>query len=173
MVRFRFILGLLAALGLGLYTYIHASNLNTWADDQRIVKITFKAACDLSNYKCNFPLPTLRRSPILGDQNIRGMYTCDAPILWVDPSLNGTQLWLTTFHENVHYIQCMNGTIKPGYGSTMSRCVAEREAWSLVNIYVDELRAPQRYKRSLETWLSLYNCSPTKRFMRIHWSSHI
>lgn len=170
MVRFRFILGFLAALGLSIYAdaYEYSYYRDTWTDDQRIAKITFKAACTLSNYNCNFPLPSLRRSPILGERNIRGMYTCATPILWLDQKVGGTQLWLTTFHENVHYIQCMNGAIEADFSSKMTRCIAEREAWSLTNQYVDELRASQSYKRSLETWFSLYNCDSNSRFMGIH-----
>lgn len=82
-----------------------------------------------------------------------------SPVIWLDPSLKrGTQMWLTIFHEQIHYLQYLNGTDSEGYDKIL-RCLIEREALDFTNMYADELKAPA-LKRTVKTWRKLYKCGP-------------
>jgi len=157
--RLRFLIPFAAAifLSLGANSYVATQ----YSDDQRIAKITWKAACRISNYEvCPKKGPAVRRSPILGEMaSARGAYWLGSSVIWLDKPLSGTQVWLTVFHEQIHYLQTVNGVTMEGYDQTL-RCLVEREALELTNAYVDELGAPRSYKRTVEVWRKLYGCTP-------------
>jgi len=152
--RLRFILPLVAAIFLTGATTVASQ----WAQDQRVARATWKAACELSKYNCKgLETPTVRRSGMLGDIRVRGAYWGGSPIVWLDTPLKGTQMWLTIFHEQIHYLQYFNGAFDDN-SSRLLDCVIEREAWKLTNEYVDYLNAVQSFKRPLEEWKRLYDC---------------
>jgi hypothetical protein len=126
--------------------------------DQRIAQITYKAACRISNYECVRPAPVVRRSPILGENGIRGAYWVDSTVVWLDRPLKGSQLWLTIFHEQVHYLQTQNTVGGEGYDKLLT-CLVEREALDFTNEYAVELDRSDLI-RTIEVWRELYNCKP-------------
>jgi hypothetical protein len=157
--RLRFVVPFIAALLLTGYGEVASK----WEQDQRIARLTWKAACELSRYSCKrLDVPTVRRSGMLGDIRARGAYWGGSPIIWLDWPLKGTQMWLTTFHEQIHYLQWHNRAYD-GNSSRLLDCVIEREAWRLTNEYVDYLKAPQTFKRSLEDWKRLYDCDANQQ----------
>ncbi len=154
--RLRFILPLIAVAA---FAFSDPARVETdsYRSDQRIARITWKAACRISKYDCPYKSPKVRRSAILGEQGIRGAYWAGSPVVWLDKPVHGTQLWLTIFHEQVHYIQTANG-VGDDWGRLLS-CMMEREALDFTNAYALELKAPG-YVRTLKVWRSLYNCDP-------------
>ncbi|MCB7130175.1 MAG: hypothetical protein J3T61_11625 [Candidatus Brocadiales bacterium] len=129
-----------------------------FTQDQRVTAIVFSDACEMSNYICKgIPVPMLRRSASLGEVTVRGAYWNGSNVIWLDEPLRGTQLWLTTLHEIIHYLQHKN-TASRYEPDSLLRCVLEREAWTLVEQYIGVLHAPQTYRRSLEDWRTLYGC---------------
>ena len=167
LVRTRFIFAFLAALSLSAWT----PDYSKYDDDQRISRITWRAACRISHYElCPEERPAVRRSPILGERmSARGVYWLGTPVVWLDSPQRGTQQWLTTFHEQVHFIQYVNGVSVEGYDRDL-RCLIEREALDFTNAYALELGRPE-LQRTLEVWQELYNCGPktsTKSLMGTH-----
>ena len=129
--------------------------------DQRIARITWEAACRLSQYDdCPGDGPSARRSPIVGEMaNAYGLYWMGAPVIWIDSDLMGTQLWLTIFHEQIHYLQSWNDVHEVGDESRLTVCMLEREAMELTNRFAAELNAEPKYTRSAATWRRLYGCT--------------
>jgi len=79
------------------------------------------------------------------------------PVVWLDKALStGTQMWLTIFHEQIHYLQGWNRVDSLGFDKTL-RCLIEREALDFTNAYADELGRPD-LKRTLKVWRKLYGC---------------
>ena len=134
--------------------------------DQRIAGITWDAACRISKYDCDVQEPTVRRSPVLGENSARGAYWEDSTVLWLDSTLHGTQFWLTTFHEQIHYLQGQN-TVGFVSFDHMLTCLVEREALIFVNTYADELGRPD-LKRPVDVWRKLYNCRIKKAKTGMH-----
>jgi len=158
--RTRFILAFLATLALTVW----APDYSKYNADQKMSQIIFKAACRLTNYDCtNLHAPIIRRSRYIGDIKVRGLYAPSSVIFWLDNNLRGTQQWLTAFHETVHYLQWFNTASGTDTSSNMI-CLLEDEALKYVNQYVDILKAPQSYKRSLEEWRKLYSCAGATGF---------
>jgi len=126
--------------------------------DQRVAKITWKAACRISQYEeCPKRGPAVRRSPVIGEVGARGAYWMGTPVVWLDKALStGTQMWLTIFHEQIHYLQGWNRVDSLGFDKTL-RCLIEREALDFTNAYADELGRPD-LKRTLKVWRKLYGC---------------
>ena len=139
-----------------------------YAAEQRIAKITWNAACRLSNYEtCPKKGPALRRSPIVGElAQAYGLYWMGSSVIWIDTELVGTRIWLTTFHEQIHYIQGLNYVDVEGF-SKLNDCLIEREAMELTNAYGRELGVGASFLRTVEVWRELYNCGPnqTQRIM--------
>jgi len=151
-------------LHLGLQTYEKAS---PFEQDQRIARITWKAATRLTGYDiAQRTAPQVRRSPILGEMmNARGAYWCDTAIVWLDTAMtDNTQTWLTIFHEQVHYLQCMSSMDGWGYDKDLD-CLIEREANDFTTLYAKELHTPVSYIRTDEEWRDIYNCKSTKQLM--------
>ncbi len=162
-LRFWTALFLVLMLHLGLQTYETAS---PFEQDQRIARITWKAATRLTGYDIKYKTtPQVRRSPIVGElMEAHGIYYYGSPIVWVDDDETLTQVWLTIFHEQVHYIQELNGVDGDGYDKSYA-CLIEREAMEYTNLYATELGASLPYTRKLENWRELYNCKPKKQLM--------
>ena len=160
-MRLKFLIALMAALLLAaVMPYEPASR---FTQDQRIAAIVFSDACEMSNYICEgIPVPMMRRSPSFGDMGVRGAYWNDSYVIWLDGPVRGTQLWLTTLHEIMHYLQYVN-TVGTDTPDKLLLCVQEREAWHLVEQYIDILHAPATYRRSLEEWRRLYGCHASKK----------
>ena len=129
-----------------------------YAKDQRIAKITWKAACRISNYEvCPKHGPAVRRSPLIGEVGARGAYWMGSPVIWLDPPLkSGTQMWMTIFHEQIHYLQWINQVDSEGFDRTL-RCLIEREALDFTNAYAVELGRSD-LQRTVEVWRRLYGC---------------
>jgi hypothetical protein len=144
---------------------------DSYRADQRIAHSTWKAACRLSYYEtCPKRGPALRRSPIVGEMaEAYGLYWMGSDVIWVDTTLSGTRLWLTTFHEQIHYIQGLNYVDVEGY-SKLNNCLIEREAMELTNKYGLELKVVASFLRTVEVWRELYNCKPgtPTRIMHTH-----
>ncbi len=167
MPRLRFWTALFAVLilQLGLHTYALAS---PFEQDQRIARITWKAATRLTGYDIHQKTtPQVRRSPILGEMmNARGAYWCEVNIVWLDTAMtDNTQTWLTIFHEQVHKLQCDNYVDGYGDWDKELNCLVEREANDFTTLYARELKTPQSYIRTDEDWRTIYNCKPNKPIM--------
>ncbi|KKM98319.1 hypothetical protein LCGC14_1159140 [marine sediment metagenome] len=157
-MRARFLIAFLAAASL---TAAPVNDVpDRYATDQRIARITYKAACRISKYDCVRPAPRVRRSPVVGDNDARGAYWSNSTVVWLDRDLKGTQLWLTIFHEQVHYLQVGNTVDANGFDRFMT-CIMEREALDFVNEYARELNKPT-FVRTVKVWRELYKCNPKK-----------
>ena len=163
-MRLRFLIALLAAAALSLAPVSDVPGRYTL--DQRIAGITWDAACRISKYDCDVQEPTVRRSPVLGENSARGAYWEDSTVLWLDNTLHGTQFWLTTFHEQIHYLQGHN-TVGFVSFDAMLTCLVEREALEFVNTYADELGRPD-LKRPVDVWRKIYNCRIKKSKIGMH-----
>jgi len=93
-----------------------------------------------------------------------GVYYYGSPIVWIDEGETLTQVWLTIFHEQVHYMQELNGVEGDGYDKSLA-CLIEYEAMDYTNKYADELGTSAPYIRHVEEWRELYNCKPTQQIM--------
>ncbi len=166
MPRLRFWTALFAVLilQLGLHTYELAS---PFEQDQRIARITWKAATRLTGYDIHQKTtPQVRRSPMVGElMEAHGVYYYESPIVWIDEGETLTQVWLTIFHEQIHYIQELNGVEGDGYDKPYT-CLIEYEAMHYTNMYADELGASRPYRREIENWRELYNCKPKQQIMK-------
>jgi len=146
-----------------------AANLpSRYEADQRIAKVTWKAACRISNYEVCGKRPAVRRSPVIDEMHAWGAYWYGQEIVWIGKTLelkSGSRLWLTIFHEQIHYLQWINSIDYDGYDKALT-CLVEREALDFVNLYADELAAGYM-KRTVEKWRELYGCdlSVNKRIM--------
>jgi len=162
MPRYRF---LIAFALIALFAVFHDpyAQTDSYDADQRIAYKTWKAACRLSHYEtCPKTGPALRRSPIVGEMaEAYGLYWMGSDVIWVDTTLKGTRLWLTTFHEQIHYIQGLNYVDVEGY-SKLNDCLIEREAMELTNTYGMELEVPLFFLRTVGVWRELYKCEPGK-----------
>lgn len=159
-LRARFIVAFAAVVLLAAW----APDYSKYSDDQKVARIAFKHACQETNYNCKgLEAPVVRRAGYLKTVYIRGIFKPGSYIVWLDTTLQGTQQWLTTYHEVIHYLQEANTAIQ-GFDGKHMKCVVEWEAWKYTNDYVDFLRAPQTFKRSLSDWQGLYNCAPTSEF---------
>lgn len=156
LVRARFIFAFLAALSLTAWTPDYASS--KYDDDQRNSRVTWTAACRISQYRyCPEQGPETRRSPILGEiMDARGSYWTGSAAVWLDVTLHGTQSWLTTFHEQIHYIQYINNVATDNPSKNLL-CLVEREALDFTNQYAIELERPD-LQRTVEVWRDIYNC---------------
>lgn len=164
MPRLRFLIAFLAVTILSGWEADYSSD--QYVRDQRIARITYKAACRISQYDCVRPAPVVRRSPILGENGIRGAYWPASTVIWLDRPLKGTQLWLTIFHEQVHYLQVAN-TVDSGGWDKLLTCLIEREALDFTNEYAVELERPDLI-RTVEVWRKLYNCDPSSTRTGMH-----
>lgn len=151
-VRFIFALGI-AFMLMG----VNLEPTTQFTADQRIAAIVYSSACRMTNYECSGDVPMLRRSPELFHNGIRGMFWSEG-VYWVANEMTGTQLWLTAFHETVHVLQNRNGILEYDDDDLLD-CMVEREALDFTNAYVDVLNAPQSFKRTVETWRELYDCT--------------
>ena len=133
----------------------------TYERDQRTARITWEAACRLSQYDyCPKAGPFTRRSPIVGEMaRAYGLYWMGSPVIWIDTNLMGTRLWLTIFHEQVHYLQSINKVTVPADETRLTVCMLEREAMELTNEFAAELGAEPKYTRSAAEWRRLYRCT--------------
>ena len=167
MPRLRFVFALMAAVCLFVGTKLHAQ-ADTYAADQRIAKQTWEAACRLSYYEtCPKVGPALRRSPIVGEMaEAYGVYWMGSDVIWIDTTLTGTRVWMTTFHEQIHYIQGLNFVDTDGYNK-LNNCLIEREAMELSNKYGLELGVGPFFLRTVEVWRELYGCKPIEPSKRI------
>ncbi len=155
-MRLKFLIAFMATLLLAIV--VPEEPASRFTQDQRIAAIVFSDACKISNYVCDsLTPPMVRRSASLGDGRARGAYWNGSTVIWLDEPVRGTQVWLTLFHETVHYIQYYNTVSTDGH-DLLLRCIKEREAWTLTEQYIDVLHAPQTYRRSLEEWRRLYGC---------------
>jgi len=139
-----------------------------YATDQVIAKVTWKAACRISNYEQCSDRPAVRRSPVIDEMRAWGAYWYGQRIIWIgeaDVLQAGSRLWLTIFHEQIHYLQWLNSVEYDGYDKQLT-CLVEREALDFVNLYADEIDAGYM-KRTVEEWRDLYGCdlSSNKRIM--------
>lgn len=167
LARARFIFAFLFVIGLSAWT----PDFTKYDDDQRVSRITWEAVCRISRYEyCPEGHPPTRRSPILGElMDARGSYWTGSSVVWLDRSLHGTQQWLTTFHEQLHYVQYINN-VATDDPSKHLLCLVEREARDFTNQYARELRRPD-LQRDLDVWQALYSCGPKhdrKSFMGGH-----
>jgi hypothetical protein len=166
MPRFRFLIAFVAVV----FLCGAASKLpSQYSTDQRIAKITWKAACRISNYEvCPKRGPAVRRSPVIDEVNAWGAFWPRTEVIWIGQALElqiGTRLWLTIFHEQIHYLQGINTIEYDGYDKALS-CLIEREALDFTNAYAEELGRSDM-QRTVERWRELYNCdlSPKQRIM--------
>ncbi len=159
MPRLPFILALVLALFLLGKSHAPLAD-GQYTTDQRMAKITWKAVCRLSNYRvCPRKGPEVRRSPIVGEiGGAYGLYWMGMDVVWIDTKLKGNRAWLTTFHEQIHYLQYVN-TVDVGE-SRIFDCLIEREAMELTNDYARELKAGPSHITNLARWRQLYNCQP-------------
>ena len=160
MPRLSYLIALLAALFLLGQSRAPEANDDQYVSDQRMARSTWKAVCRLSQYRaCPRKAPELRRSPIVGElARAYGIYWMGMEVVWIDTKLTGTRAWLTTFHEQVHYLQYLN-TVDVD-DSHLFDCLIERESMELTNKYAVELKAGPSHIRSLVRWRQLYNCQP-------------
>ena len=160
--RLRYLLPLLASLMLMLGADAIATYTpNQYNIDQRIAAITWDAACRISQYEvCPDKGPAVRRSPVVGELGrARGIYFVGSYVVWLDPEIGGSQAWLTTFHEQIHFLQSANLVEMAEYDDHLLDCLVEREALDFTNAYARELRRPE-LQRTLEVWYALYECDP-------------
>jgi len=163
-MRLGFLIVFLAVAALSLAPVSEVADRYTM--DQRIAGITWDAACRISKYDCAVQEPTVRRSPVIGENRARGVYWENSTVIWLDSSLRGTQFWLTTFHEQIHYLQGQN-TVGFVQFDRMLTCLVEREALDFVNTYADELGRSD-LKRTVVEWRKLYNCRIKKSKTGMH-----
>ncbi len=159
MPRLSYLLALLAALFLLGQSRAPLADVQYNAD-QRMARITWKAVCRLSSYReCPRKGPEVRRSPIVGElARAYGLYWMGMEVVWIDSKLTGTKAWLTTFHEQVHYLQWINSVDVDN--SRLFDCLIEREAMELTNAYAVKIKAGPSHIRSLVRWRQLYKCQP-------------
>lgn len=158
MPRARFLYALM--LTLLAYGCVNLTTPTVYDIDQRIARITWEAACRLSQYDiCPSQGPFARRSPIVGEMaSAYGLYWMGSPVTWIADDLMGTQLWLTIFHEQIHFLQYFNGVDEED-DSRLTRCLLEREAMELTNKFAAELGSEPKYTRSATVWRRLYGCT--------------
>lgn len=156
--RLSFVLPLIAVALLALSDPAQVDS--QYSADQRIAKITYKAACRISKYACpTRGMPSVRRSAMIGESGARGVIWSGQKVVWLDKALVGTRVWLTIFHEQVHWLQIQSG-VDAGLEERLLTCIMEREAMDFTNAYARELGAPQM-QRSLVVWRNLYSCNLT------------
>lgn len=155
-LRLRFVLPLIAVALLALSD--PAQVTSRFESDQRIARITWPTAIRLTGYlvPSDESTPQVRRSPSLADNSVRGAIWNADGVIWLSSGVVGTQAWLTIFHEQVHYLQIING-VDAGWGEGFLTCVMEREALDFTNTYAREIGAGYM-QRTVETWRKLYKC---------------
>ncbi len=160
MPRLSYLIALLAALFLLGQSRAPEANDDQYVSDQRMGRNTWKAVCRLSQYRhCPRKAPEVRRSPIVGElAKAYGVYWMGMEVVWIDTNLTGIRAWLTTFHEQIHYVQYLNGVDVDD--SRLFDCLIEREAMELTNMYAREMKAGPSHIRSVVRWRQLYKCQP-------------
>jgi len=164
--RLRFLIPFALAIfmSLGANSYVSTQ----FDEDQRIAEITWEAACRLSQYECPDKSPMVRRSPIIGEMaRARGAYWFAAQVVWLDSPLGGSQQYLTTLHEQIHYLQWFNRVGDETGWSDLMKCIQEREALEYTNAYALELGLSEQWMRSVPEWRRLYGCTPPKQSKKL------